>query len=321
MATLNIIIGIPGSGKSNYAKKYLLTNNSVYLSSDDIRVELYGFEDQTHNDVVFETMKKRTLNALKEGKDVIYDATNLNKKRRSGIINEAHKLDAQVDAYLCCTPINIILERNITRAERQLPWDKLVQMIQSIEPPMYYEGFDNIYLIDGGMYNDVYDYNFLIKECSGYSQDNPHHYETLEEHIKAVTKKAEDLGEILKLRNDAEILRQAARYHDFGKLYTKSFNDKKGHYAYYGHDKISTYLYLCHIRKQNIIDELNRVRLCDSHYQTAALILNHMEWYRREDMTPIKELFNDDDLYYMLELLHEADLWGRNENAKEVVEW
>ena len=321
MATLNIIIGIPGSGKSNYAKKYLLTNNSVYLSSDDIRVELYGFEDQTHNDVVFETMKKRTLNALKEGKDVIYDATNLNKKRRSGIINEAHKLDAQVDAYLCCTPINIILERNITRAERQLPWDKLVQMIQSIEPPMYYEGFDNIYLIDGGMYNDVYDYNFLIKECSGYNQDNPHHYETLEEHIKAVTKKAEDLGETLKLRNDAEILRQAARYHDFGKLYTKSFNDKKGHYVYYGHDKVSTYLYLCHIRKQNIIDELNRVRLCDSHYQTAALILNHMEWYRREDMTPIKELFNDDDLYYMLELLHEADLWGRNENAKEVTEW
>lgn len=321
MAILNIMIGIPGSGKSNYAKNNLLKSTVEYLSSDDIRIELYGFEDQTHNDVVFETMKKRTLNALKEGKDVIYDATNLNKKRRSGIINEAHKLNAQVDAYLCCTPINIILERNITRAERQLPWDKLVQMIQSIEPPMYYEGFDNIYLIDGGMYNDVYDYNFLIKKCSGYNQNNPHHYETLEEHIKAVTKKAENLGETLKLRNDAEILRQAARYHDFGKLYTKSFNNKKGHCVYYSHDKISTYLYLCHIRKQNLIDKLNRVRLCDSHYQTAALILNHMEWYRREDMTPIKELFNDDDLYYMLELLHEADLWGRNENAKEVVEW
>ena len=40
MATLNIIIGIPGSGKSNYAKRYLFTDNSVYLSSDDIRIEL-----------------------------------------------------------------------------------------------------------------------------------------------------------------------------------------------------------------------------------------------------------------------------------------
>ena len=320
MATLNIMIGIPGSGKSNYAKKCLINDNTEYLSSDDIRIELYGFEDQTHNDVVFETMKKRTLNALRDGKDVIYDATNLSKKRRSGIISEARKLSAQINAYLCCTPINIILERNITRVERQLPWDKLVQMIQSIEPPMYYEGFDNIYLIDGGIYNDIYDYNFLIKECSGYNQDNPHHYETLEEHIKAVTKKAESLGETF-YYIDAYILIQAARYHDFGKLYTKTFNDKKNHFVYYGHDKVSAYLFMCHVRKQQMKDSLNRVRLSNDSYKIGALILNHMEWYRREDMTPIKELFNDDDLYYMLELLHEADLWGRNENAKEVTEW
>lgn len=321
MATLNIMIGIPGSGKSSYAKKYLLTNNSVYLSSDQIRIDMYGFEDQTHNDVVFKTMKKRTLNALKEGKDVIYDATNLNKKRRGGIINEAHKLDAQVDAYLCCTPINIILERNITRAERQLPWDKLVQMIQSIEPPMYYEGFDNIYLIDGGMYNDVYDYNDLLKKYENYYQFNPYHHETLAEHMMAVAKKAEELGINLKNGVDRNILWQAARYHDISKPYTKQFNCKKGYNTYYGHEKVSTYMYMCHVRKQQMIDELNRVRLSDSSYQIGALILNHMEWYRREDMTPIKELFNDDDLYYMLELLHEADLWGRNENAKEVIEW
>lgn len=320
MAILNIMIGIPGSGKSSYAKKYLLTNNSVYLSSDDIRIELYGFEDQTHNDVVFETMKKRTLNALKEGKDVIYDATNLNKKRRGSIISEAHKLDAQVNAYLCCTPINIILERNITRAERQLPWDKLVQMIQSIEPPMYYEGFDNIYLIDGGMYNDVYDYNDLLKKYEDYYQFNPYHHETLAEHMMAVAKKAEELGINLKNGVDRNILWQAARYHDISKPYTKQFNCKKGYNTYYGHEKVSTYMYMCHVRKQQMIDELNRVRLSDSSYQIGALILNHMEWYRKEDMTPIKELFNDDDLYYMLELLHEADLWGRNENAKEVVE-
>ena len=323
MATLNIMIGFPGSGKSSYARKYLLTNKAVYLSSDQIRVDMYGFEDQTHNSEVFERMKKETILALQNGFDVIYDATNLVRKRREALIKDikSKTQNIEINTYLCCTPINIVLERNMIRTERHLPWDKLVQMIQSIEPPMYYEGFDNIYLIDGGMYNDIYDYNFLIKKCSGYNQDNPHHYETLEEHIKAVTKKAENLGKRLTLRNDAEILRQAARHHDFGKLYTKSFNDKKGHCVYYGHEKVSTYLYLCHIRKQNLIDKLNRVRLCDSHYQTAALILNHMEWYRREDMTPIKKLFNDDDLYYMLELLHEADLWGRNEYARTVTEF
>ena len=321
MATLNIMIGIPGSGKSNYAKKCLINDNTEYLSSDDIRIELYGFEDQTHNDVVFETMKKRTLNALRDGKDVIYDATNLSKKRRSGIISETRKLSAQINAYLCCTPINIILERNITRQERQIPWDKLIQMIQSIEPPMYYEGFDNIYLIDGGMYNDVYDYNNLLEKYEDYCQFNPYHNETLSEHMIAVAKKAEELGANLKNDVDRNILWQAARYHDISKPYTKQFNCKKGYNTYYGHEKVSVYMYMCHVRKQQMRDSLNRVRLSNDSYKIGALILNHMEWYRREDMTPIKELFNDDDLYYMLELLHEADLWGRNENAKEVTEW
>lgn len=315
MAKLNIMIGIPGSGKTRYAKELLNNNNTIYLSSDDIRINMFGFEDQTHNAEVFERMKRETLIALKNGFNVIYDATNLSKKHRSDIIKRAKMCDAEVNAYLCCTPINIILERNITRQERQIPWDKLIQMIQSIEPPMYYEGFDNIYLIDGGMYDDVYDYNFLIKDCVGYKQDNPHHFETLEEHIKAVVKRAEDLGKNLKLRIDAEILRQAARYHDILKPYTRQFNDKKGYFTYYNHEKLSTYAFFCHVRKQNFIDDFNRVRLSDSSYQIGALILNHMEWYRREDMTPIKEMFNDDDLYHLLELLHEADQWGRDENA------
>lgn len=321
MAALNIMIGFPGSGKSSYAKKYLLTNNSVYLSSDDIRIELYGFEDQTHNTEVFERMKRETLIALQNDFDVVYDATNLSKKRRSDIIKSAKMCDAEVNAYLCCTPINIILERNITRQERQLPWDKLVQMIQSIEPPMYYEGFDNIYLIDGGMYNDVYDYNDLLKKYENYYQFNPYHHETLAEHMMAVAKKAEELGINLKNGVDRNILWQAARYHDISKPYTKQFNCKKGYNTYYGHEKVSVYMYMCHVRKQQMRDSLNRVRLSNDSYKIGALILNHMEWYRREDMAPIKELFNDDDLYYMLELLHEADLWGRNENAKEVTEW
>ena len=322
MAALNIMIGMPGSGKTSYAKKHLLTSNSVYLSSDQTRIDMYGFEDQTHNGEVFERMKQETILALQNGFDVIYDATNLIRKRREALIKDVKNRvsNIEINAYLCCTPINIVLERNMTRTERHLPWDKLVQMIQSIEPPMYYEGFDNIYLIDGGMYNDVYDYNNLLEKYEDYCQFNPYHNETLSEHMTAVAKKAEELGTNLKNGIDRNILWQAARYHDISKPYTKQFNCKKGYNTYYGHEKVSTYMYMCHVRKQQIIDELNRVRLSDSSYQIGALILNHMEWYRREDMTPIKVLFNDNDLYYMLELLHEADLWGRNENACQLNE-
>lgn len=311
MGTLSILIGLPGSGKTSYAKKQMINSNTIYLSSDDIRVEMFGFEDQTHNSEVFNEMNDRTYMALNKGYNVIYDATNLSRKRREQLIKKAKNEGNEVDAYLFCTPINIILERNLIRQERHLPYDKLIQMIQNIECPMYYEGFDNIYLIDGGMYNDVYDYNFLIKECKDYKQENPYHLETLEQHIVSTTKIAEELGEEIKLRIDAEILRQAARYHDFGKIYTKQFNEKKGYYVYYGHEKVSTYLYLCHIRKQCFIDEYGRVRLSDSHYQTASLILNHMEWYRNEDMSKIEKRFNDDNLFMLLQLLHIADEKGR----------
>lgn len=319
MPEFNMIIGLPGSGKSSYVKKFLLNDNCVYLSSDVIRMEMFGFEDQTQNDKVFNKMKNDTISALSLGKDVVYDATNISKKRRQNIIKLAKETGAKINGYLLCTPIPVVLERNITRTERKIPWDKLVQMIQTIEVPMYYEGFDNIYLIDGQLsddfYGDVYDYSDLIKRCVDYNQGNPYHLETLEEHIKAVSKKAEELGNNLHNRIDANILYQAARYHDFGKIYTKIYKENKGHFVYYGHEKVSAYIYMCHIKRSNMYDDMYRYRLCDSHYQTCALILNHMEWYRREDMTTIKEMFKDDDLFYMLELLHEADIWGRNENA------
>ena len=47
---LEILIGIPGSGKSTYAKEEHESNsNSVYLSSDKIREELYGNESVQGN--------------------------------------------------------------------------------------------------------------------------------------------------------------------------------------------------------------------------------------------------------------------------------
>lgn len=321
MPELNIMIGIPGSGKSSYACKYLLNDKTVYLSSDNIRKEMFGFEDQTHNQQVFDRMRRETINALDSNFNVIYDATNISEKRRKNIIRLAKEKGAIVNAYLLCTPISVVLERNITRIERKIPWDKLVQMIQTVEVPMYYEGFDNIYLIDGetfdGVHGDIYDYNDLIKKCKNYNQDNPYHLETLEEHIKAVAKKADELGEGLKTRTDVNILFQAARYHDFGKIYTRKYREDKKRTVYYGHEKVSAYIYICHIKRSNMCDDMYRSRLCDSHYQICALILNHMEWYRRDDMSVIKNIFNNDNLYNMLELLHEADIWGRNNNAIE----
>ena len=69
MPQLILLIGIPGSGKSFYAKKYdydrIFKHNTTILSSDQIRKEILGDEnDQTHNDEVFDYIKKTAVKKL-----------------------------------------------------------------------------------------------------------------------------------------------------------------------------------------------------------------------------------------------------------------
>lgn len=162
-----------------------------------------------------------------------------------------------------------------------------------------------------------YDSDDKIKFLNLYKQDNPYHEETLGEHIIAVTKKAEELGKTLSSKDDMSILKQASIWHDAGKPFTKEFSEDKGYSTYYGHERVSAYLYLCHVYTQIPLDDLKRARLEGNYYATSILILNHMERCRRTDMEPVRETINDDKLYHLLEILHEADEWGRGDNAKK----
>lgn len=310
MPKFNMIIGIPGSGKTTFCKKFF--KDVVYLSSDDMRIAMFGFEDQTHNGDVFSRMKAETLEALKHGRDVVYDATNLSEKRRKDIINASKKY-GEVNAYILCTPISSLLERNMTRGERTLPWGKLEQMIKTIQCPMYYEGFDNIYLVDGGIYDDVYNLVDLMRICYKFNQDNPYHKETLGEHIDMVVNKVEEMTGNM-LVQDRVISGTAAKWHDMGKLYTKQFNETKNYYTFYGHENVSAYMYFCHLVRStsrlHTSSKLTIVRLTDGGYRVAALILNHMKFYNGS-MEKVENKFNDDDLFKMLEILHRADQEGR----------
>ena len=87
--TLTIMVGLPASGKDFFIKNNI--DNALILSSDVLRVELYGYEDQTHNKEVFEEMNRRTRNAGKENKNVIYNATNINRGRRVTLAQEMQK--------------------------------------------------------------------------------------------------------------------------------------------------------------------------------------------------------------------------------------
>lgn len=84
-----ILIGIPGSGKSFWIAKYNKNNKYRVISPDLIRKEITGnISDQSQNAKVWVVTKERVVNLLKNGINVILDATMTNSQNRKNFIKD-----------------------------------------------------------------------------------------------------------------------------------------------------------------------------------------------------------------------------------------
>ena len=85
MSKFIMLVGLPGSGKTYITENYF--SRAKHISSDAIREELWGdANDQRNGDKVFYEMDKRTCSALEAGEDVVYDATNMNSRKRKAVV-------------------------------------------------------------------------------------------------------------------------------------------------------------------------------------------------------------------------------------------
>lgn len=231
---LIILCGIPGSGKSTYAKDYMELNcNTLHLSSDAIRKELYGDENiQGNPGEVFTLMQKRAVEALNNGYDVLYDATNITRKDRSGIIGVCPKF-AKIECHIIWAPIEVCIERDAAR-DRTVGKEVIDRMLKRFQAPFFDEGIDDIEIIRTHHLNKYFDKCF---EDMKISHDNPHHTLSIYEHCAA----ARD-----NIKQATHDLYHAAWWHDIGKPYVKSFIDSKGNPCdtahYYQHQCVSAWM-------------------------------------------------------------------------------
>ena len=138
-----ILIGLPASGKSTYAEE-IKNDNTIVLSSDSIRKEIYGDESiQGNPKEIFDILYSRMRSALSENKDVIVDATNINIRDRSLAINIAKEFNSYIKAVVFTTSIEECKERNLKR-ERVVPDFVYDRMTSKFEEPTLEEGFDDI---------------------------------------------------------------------------------------------------------------------------------------------------------------------------------
>lgn len=146
MNTLYITVGLPGSGKSTYAKEFVKGKDIEYLSSDELRaVYGKGEDDQTVTPIVFGHIKRKVDEFLKDGKNVLVDATSVNRKERSDYINTAKKYGAKVVALVFKMDRQGLIDRNKKRGEqggRVVPDWVIDKMLAKYEEPSFAEGID-----------------------------------------------------------------------------------------------------------------------------------------------------------------------------------
>jgi predicted kinase len=84
-------IGTSGSGKSTFIKS-LPQENLVVISPDDMRVEFTGdINDKSKDKDIYIEAAKRAIEAIKNGKQVVFDTTNLTKEKRRPFIEAIKK--------------------------------------------------------------------------------------------------------------------------------------------------------------------------------------------------------------------------------------
>ncbi len=290
-----MMVGIPGCGKSYKSKELAARGYSVH-SSDALRDEL-NMHEGSQCTYIFELMHKNIKTDMDAGKNIVYDATNLSRKRRIAYLESIKKYNYKKICYLFITPVDVCKERNANRTGYACVPDYVYdRMLRSYEVPMLEEGWDEII--------PIYDnFNFELPDMN-VSQDNPHHTLSIEDHMKAAFKYLED-------NNTDDMIEIAARYHDIGKIYTKKFENYKGepteHAHYYGHENYGAYIFLV-----LWTSKWSKIYSFDKALHIAQLINWHMAPFIRWDKSP--KAF-EKDLKFLgqifvneINILHEADV-------------
>lgn len=140
MPILYILCGIPGCGKSTFAKNFLEKYETAYVSRDEVRLGMVNDTEEyfSKEKEVFKNFVSNITNYLSDGINVIADATHLNMASRRKL---TYAIDQTITNYkivyvIFDTSLETCLNRNAKRTGRQnVPEDVVKSMYNNFRIP------------------------------------------------------------------------------------------------------------------------------------------------------------------------------------------
>lgn len=152
MPTLYMLVGVPASGKSTWAKQN--RGDALVASSDDYIEKQAEKMGTTYSDVFDDYIKAANNHAIETARkafsdklDLIWDQTNLTKNGRRNKLKMVPKDYKKVAVFFPTPHMDVLKNRLGSRPGKNIPDYVISTMVKTIEKPSVDEGFNEIIVV------------------------------------------------------------------------------------------------------------------------------------------------------------------------------
>jgi len=153
-----LVCGLPGSGKSHFARTYFLQSGRKRINRKELRRLIFEMSNfgrkwsekdfESSDEFLVKHVEREIVeHLLQNHHKLLIDNTSISRESRKGYVSIAHRMGRSIGAIFLDTPVRRCIERNRAR-EDSLPEMVISQLMAEKELPEASEGYRDVLVIE-----------------------------------------------------------------------------------------------------------------------------------------------------------------------------